>query len=200
MNRKKMVAGFWVVILVASALAYASTIKVWSSGEALRPSDLNDNFAHIHNLMVGGHGARLVNADVSASAAIAQSKIAGYAAFPKGWAHVAASCTSNPCTIADQSGSFVTSIARVGAGIYTVTLGTAPANAAFGVQIAPTCPTGTTGAVPVGVSCGVTGLQTIAPQFTIDCWDVSQLAYGTVGDGGSARVDCGFTITVWDED
>lgn len=195
MNRKKMVAGFWVVILVASALAYASTIKVWSSGEALRPSDLNDNFAHIHNLMVGGHGARLVNADVSASAAIAQSKIANSDRFSDGWAFVAASCTSASCTIAASSTSLFSGIARSSEGIYTATFASARVDANYAINVTPQC---SFSAFNSGVACNVVAQTTTA--FTFHCYETSWFAYGgSATDGGTPQADCGFSISYFDE-
>lgn len=56
--------------------ALAGTIKVWSTSEKVKASDLNANFAYIMNNFVGGQGARLVDADVTSSAGIQWTKLA----------------------------------------------------------------------------------------------------------------------------
>lgn len=116
--------GILAVVLLAIG-ATASSIKVWSTGEYLTSTDINANFAHIHSLMVGGHGARLLNADVSGSAAIAHSKLATPTLVPKAWAAIS-SCTGatdggtgDTCTLIDSSG--ITSIIAGVTGTYTVT-------------------------------------------------------------------------------
>src|SRR5687767_8565450 len=43
-------------------------IKSWSTGETIGNAEMNANFTHIHTNMVGGHGGRLTDIDVSASA------------------------------------------------------------------------------------------------------------------------------------
>lgn len=109
---------FAIGILIASVAA-AGTIKTFVNGETLTAADLNAVLQHIHGTMVGGHGARLVNADVNASAAIAHSKLATPALVPKAWAQIAPSCGASPC--ASPSGFGVASITRTSAGLYTVT-------------------------------------------------------------------------------
>lgn len=124
MNKK------WIVIsaLTASLIAGASAIKVWSA-EVLYFVDLNTNFAHLHDNMVGGHGARLVNADVSASAAIAVSKLAVNPLSAKAFVLVEVECTASPCTIQMQSpASFISGITRAAAGTYTATFTSTRAN------------------------------------------------------------------------
>ncbi len=123
----------WAVFLalVITGVVNASAIKTWTT-ETLRYSDLNSNFEHIHNTMVGGHGARLVNSDVSASAAIAHSKLATPALVPKLFAFTSnsAACAADPCSVAVTSG--ITSINWVSTGIYTVNFA-ARANANYAV-------------------------------------------------------------------
>jgi hypothetical protein len=121
--KKGLLAAF-----IVGALALASPLKVWVVGETLTYSDINANFQHIHSLMVGGHGPRLTNADVSGSAAISHSKLASPALVPKLWATVA-SCSSNPCTISEQSGG-ISSVGWTSAGVMTVNF-SARANATF---------------------------------------------------------------------
>ncbi len=128
-----------IIVLFVWSVAYASTIKTWSNGETVKAVDLNANFTHIHNTMVGNHGARLVNADISATAAIAHTKLATPALLPKAWAYVAPTCdgaaaAGTACTVADSSG--VTGIASNGtAGQYRVNLSYSPPNANFGVIV-----------------------------------------------------------------
>jgi hypothetical protein len=112
-------------LIILSLLATAGTagaIKVWSTGETLTASQLNANFSHIHSLMVGGHGARLVNADVSTSAAIASTKLANGSGIPKYWVSLAysgAGCGTavSACTVTGATGVTVTG---TGVGLYQV--------------------------------------------------------------------------------
>lgn len=112
--------GMLAVLLIALT-ASAAGLKVWVSGEQVTITDLNANFSHIHNVMVGGHGARLVNADVSASAGIASTKLADGPAIPKGLGYVdngAGSACSATCTVTNSKGT--TSVTRSGAGVYSI--------------------------------------------------------------------------------
>lgn len=162
------------ILLLATTLATAGAIKTWASGATLNSADLNNNFAHIHNAMVGGHGARLVDADVSGSAAIALSKIAGISAIilPKAWAHVslaASGCNTGAYPDAcDFTGSGVTGISNTALGVYTVTLSTTPANAAFAVVVNPVTAGGT-----FDRTCIPGDFAAAAPQFTIKCFDLA---------------------------
>lgn len=103
--------------------ASASAIKTWSSGEVLTASDLNAALAHLHTNLGHGHGAIVVNADISAAAAIAHPKMATPALLPKAWVYAGqagVACTVSPCTMYAQSG--FTSVTRTGAGNYLGTL------------------------------------------------------------------------------
>ena len=71
----KKLAPAVVVAALLSFVAFANPIKTWLAGDVITAADLNSALGHIHNTMVGAHGPRLVNADVSASAAISLSKI-----------------------------------------------------------------------------------------------------------------------------
>lgn len=112
--------------VLLAAVAGAGSIKVWSTGEYITSTDINANFAHIHNQMVGGHGARLVNADVSSAAAISHAKMATPSVLPKAWA-INDTClgttdggtTPQLCTLLDSSG--ITKVEANFAGFYTVT-------------------------------------------------------------------------------
>ncbi len=123
-------------LTIFATLATAGAIKSWASGETLHSADLNANFNHIHNLMVGGHGARLVDADVSSSANIAQSKIAGLttalnnlndAGVPqvntlvRAWGVFTTLCGAPTCgeVLSGQNG--ITSVSNTATGVWTVT-------------------------------------------------------------------------------
>ncbi len=162
---KKNIAGFILAAVLIAGLANAAAIKVWVSGELLRYTDLNANFAHIHNLMVGGHGARLVNADVSTTAAIAHSKLAVPALVPKAFAAVFSTCAAGTCTI--DSSSRVTSITWAAAGQYLITLAYTPVNASFAAI---------TGPLQSNTECYPSTVQTAAPQITMQCRTISTLA------------------------
>ena len=155
MNWKRSVLLAASVGLVIAGIVNAGSIKTWGT-ETLRASDLNSNFAHIHNTMVGGHGARLVDADVSAAAAIAHTKMATPALLPKVWAFVGpTSCTSTPCTVAATSG--VSSITRTSAGLYVVNFATR-SNAVYGTLVTPStndrfCTAGTLTTTSVTIRC-----------------------------------------------
>lgn len=169
------------LMVVAAGSALASSIKSWSGGDVLTSADLNANFSHIHNTMVGGHGARLVNADVSASAAIAHSKLATPALVPKAFAYVTngsdAACTTGTCTLESSSG--VTSVVWNSTGVYTATI-PARTDANYGVLVSAHgtdkyCTTGT--------------FSTTA--FVVDC-----RSYATTG----GVVDAAFTVMLMDND
>ena len=142
--------------VVVAAFAIAGPIKVWSPGVPLTSTDLNSNFQHIHNLMVGGHGPRLVNADVSSNAAISHSKLATPALVPKMWT-IVATCSTGTCTM--QEGSGVTSVTRSSTGIYTVNFpvrspnGGAPILTSTGASAFKTCSVTSYGTSSVGVGC-----------------------------------------------
>lgn len=125
-------------LLLVAGVAFGGAIKTWATGEVLRAADLNSNFAHIHNTMVGGHGARLVDSDVSASAAISHSKLATPMLVPRAMGTVETaggnSCTASPCAVIESTG--ITSVTRSGAGVYSVTI-PARADADFVVLITP---------------------------------------------------------------
>lgn len=114
-----------VAAVLWAAAAGAGSLYSWSSGETLSASQLNTNFSHIHNNMVGGHGARLVDADVSASAAISRSKLQNYQGLPTGFAKVGSgttACSTGTCTLGDSHN--VTSVTFNSTGNYTVTIPT----------------------------------------------------------------------------
>ncbi len=171
-----------IAALTASLIAGATAIKTWGA-EVLRYTDLNSNFAHLHDTMVGGHGARLVNADVSASAAIAHSKLATPALVPKVWGTVGitggagtAACGASPCTVTATSG--VTSVTRSSAGVYVVNF-TARSNAAYGFI----------------VSSNTTDLHCNGDSFT-----TSAATIGCRTTSTNTLTDSAFTILLLDND
>lgn len=174
MKKGLAVLGMLVVVFVAWGHAGAPSPTTWSAGQTLTHSALNDTVAHIHNTLSGG----ITNTHISSSAAIQHSKLQTPALVPKAWAKVASACAASPCTV--EAGSGVTSIARTGAGVYTVTLSYTPTNTAFGAFA-------TTHTADLYVV--VTGFATGAPQITVTC-----------NDAAGVDTDCGFSVTVMDND
>lgn len=118
----KLAAAFF----LSAAIAWAGTIKVWGTNDVLTAADLNANFAHIHNLMVGGHGPRLVNADVASGAAIAYTKVVASPYAPTAWGLIdTSSCAPDGGTCA-VTGLGTTSAIQNGTGVYYLTLTTSP--------------------------------------------------------------------------
>lgn len=126
----------WAIAIATSLLitgaAFGSAIKTWAFNESIKSTDLNSALSHIHGLMVGGHGARLVNADVSAGAAIAHTKLATPGLVPKAWASIA-NCGADPCTINSDTG--VNTVSRSGAGVYVANLDVTSGDTTFGVGV-----------------------------------------------------------------
>ncbi len=167
------------VFFAAASIVLAGSITTWSSGDVLTSNALNANFQHIHNTMVGGHGARLVDADVASNAGISHSKLATPALLPRAWGSSFSECSATPCTLTVSSG--ITSVVRNSTGSYTVTLSTARPDSTF-----------TYSALAFGASAhrlvklGTPGNTT---QFTFLCY--SDLSYAT-------PADCAFQFTVYD--
>lgn len=181
----KKIATLLMTLMACAALGGA--IHTWGSGDTLTSADLNANFQHIHNLMVGGHGARLVDADVSGSANIASSKLAAYRYIPRAWGDVSA-CTSGTCTIiASES---ITSVTRSATGVYAVNLGYTATNLNYAVLV-----TRTLGAV-VGTGSGYCIVEPVRTTvtFAVDCFRNT-----TDGTAGAAQ-DVGFSFIIMDND
>lgn len=115
--------------LLVAALATAGAIHTWSNGDTLSATDLNSNFTHIHNSMVGGHGARLLDADVSTSANIAYTKLQNGRGIARAFGRVAGTCAAGTCTMDNQLN--LTSIVHTGTGVYTVTMNYTATNSSF---------------------------------------------------------------------
>lgn len=163
---------------LVSTAAVAGAITVWNNNQTVTAAQLNGNFSHIHNTMVGGHGARLVDADVSSTAAIQHSKLLTPALVPKAWALVASGCDgamTNACTILASSG--ITSVVGTGgaAGRYNVTLTTNPPTTSFAAIVSPS---GT------ALAACLPGTRSItAPHLEVRCFD-----------GAGAAVNTGFQL------
>lgn len=176
-----------IAVLITVSPVIAGTIHTFANGEALTATNLNQPFAHIHSTMVGGHGARLVDADVNASAAIAQSKIANYRVFPRavGWVNsLSDTCLSNNAACTSTTGTNVTSITRVSSGVWNVVLSYNPTDTNFGVMVTPIEASST-----AGRACSVSDRAASGNHFQVECWD---LATPSVANPA-------FTFTVYDD-
>lgn len=161
-------------------LVESGAIKTWATGETLGSADLNANFQHIHNNMVGGHGARLLDADVSTTANIASSKLAAYRLIPIAWAGSPTTCAGSPCTIVNSSR--VTSITRAGAGSYRVNL--SPVLTDLNFVMAVSGNTGAQGRICYYVSAGST---------------TAQLIFVCNNDFVGTTVDASFSLVIYDD-
>lgn len=179
------------VVLLLGGYALSGPIKVWSNGERLNATDLNGNFADIHNAMVGGHGPRLVDADVSGSANIAYSKIQNGTNIPRAWAF-ARDCDGGACTVI---GSNVTTIGNSATGEYAVTLNYTPTDNRFGV-IATGGVQGGSYSISLMPVCTVDTRQTASPQFYVHCVNAGR--GNGAHDGGTLAIQADFTLTVLD--
>jgi hypothetical protein len=184
-------------LLLIPALAYASSIKTWVNGEKVNAADLNTNFSHIHNNMVGGHGGRLVDADVASNAAIASNKLAAYPLLPRAFARVGltagsvclgAAAAGTACTV--TASSQVTSVTTTGTtGTYRVNLAYTPADANYAVLV--TAHYGATVAACAAKAAGGAGgpFATTAPHFLVECRKL---------DGTTNLADVEFSVLVMD--
>lgn len=174
MKKELAVLGLLFIGFVAWGHSGSPSPTIWSSGQVLTYTALNNTIAHIHNTFDEG----ITNAMISGTASIEHTKLQVPALIPKAWAYVASTCSASPCTLA--ASSTVTSIARTGAGVYTVTLAFTPQNAAF-------APNATS--MTAALYCAATGPATAAPHFTVRCYDAT-----------GAAADAGFNFTVMDND
>lgn len=166
-------------LLVLGGFAVASSIKSWNGTEVVTNTDINTNFSHIHDNMVGGHGARLVNADVSASAAISHAKLATPALVPKAWASVTTACSADPCTITASSG--IATARRTAAGNYYVTFSVARPNDSYGVVITP-------------------GMGSAQIQCKMEDYETASAIFICENQSTGADADIGWTIMILDND
>lgn len=186
-----MIKRFGVSILLSllvAACAFAGNIKVWVSHEGLTSADLNANFAYIINHMVGGQGARLVDADVNASAAIKHSKLQYPGLVPKAWAKVAnCDCGAVVGTVTcSYTGSGILYIKSSGsAGVCNIFLNYTLNNSNFAA-------TATTYTVPDNIA--LNSITTGAPGVNL----FKTITYDTTT--GLAANNIGFSIMVMDDD
>lgn len=168
----KKLAFFWSALICSFAIA--GGIKTWSSNEIVTNTDLNANFQHLHSNLGHNHGAVIVNADISPTAAVSHSKLATPSLLPKLWAQVSPGCTASPCTLASSQG--VTSITRTGAGSYVVNF-PARTNAAYAVFLSSglgdiSCRYGANTTTTVAVICFTTStLAATDAEFSVMVMD-----------------------------
>lgn len=177
-----------VALLLVASIAAGSAIKSWTAGDVVTVTDLNGNFSHIHGLMVGGHGPRLVNNDIVSNAAITHSKMATPGLLPKssfviGNPNTQAACTSGTCAQSAASGAAATCVWNA-TGSYTCTWSVARANALYNVQLTSMYCTSGTGPC----FCSVNG-STGASAFGIICLDA-----------GNANANAVVGVLVMDDD
>jgi hypothetical protein len=101
-----------------------NTFKTWSTNETLTATDLNGNFAHLHNTPTGN----IRDANISTTAAIQHSKLAQPGLLPRAVAHVGTdlvtACNSAVVAACILNGALnITSVSGSGTlGKYNVTL------------------------------------------------------------------------------
>jgi hypothetical protein len=180
------VVASWLIVPAALAFTLNPPLKVWTTGETLKATDLNSNFSTIANAAT----RLLVNADFSATGALAHSKLATPALIAKAQGLISAGtdtpptyaiCAASPCLV--TAGSKITSVTRVSTGLYNVTLAYTPANTQFNVQAIIVA-----GGATV-VKCRPQTFATSAPQFQITCTDTA-----------AAVADTAFSLVVYDDD
>lgn len=170
------------VTLFVAGVVNAGAIKLWSNGDALNATDLNSNFNHIHNLMVGGHGARLVDADVSASANIKLSKLESSAGIASGMGFVSAPagtpCIADPCTVTDGLGIAAVNWGPAGNYVVTAAPGAFSGDSQFIVSVESRtvgtyCYSQSTGINTFAVFCNTFGGIATDVTFDVIFWDRS---------------------------
>lgn len=190
MKQKLIIA----VVCGVALVALAGPIKTWNAGEVVTASDINANFQHIHNLMVGGHGARLVNADVSASAGISHSKLATPALVPKAMGGIVTPCDGGTCAWNVNSG-FSSTFTRGAQGQYTVSFSSARPNANYVPIVTP---------IGDGINSVSNMVCGAAPTFTTSGFSVRcGLTFSrALTDAGSVTpdTDLPFSVVVFDND
>ncbi len=168
---KKYAAVF--LLVTVAVTAYATGLKTWTTRETVSATDLNANFAYVDSRAGHTGAAAIVNADISASAAIATSKLATPTLMPKAWATsydgLAPRDSDGLCTIV---GSKVTSITRHTQGIYDVVLAYTPVNDKFAILV--TCYTN--GQKLYGSH---SAISLSPPQFAIICYNEGGAAEDT---------------------
>ena len=166
---------FIAAVLFLTTGAFAGTIKVWVTGEVLRSSDLNANFAHIHNRAERS----LTNIDISPTAAIAHSKLATPALIPKALLSIRPDCVIGVCAeVLDIGATSVTT--WLGVGNYRVTWTTARPNLNY-------VPLVTIGKGGLPVHCLADLITTT--KFDVFCTDINT----------NAPIDSQFYVVIYDD-
>lgn len=185
-----------IVAVLLANLAIGSSLYSLTTGP-LKASYLNYNFDHLHNSMVGGHGGRLVNADVNTDAGISHHKLKDPQLVPKAWVSID-SCTttaSASCTIADNSGvTSVTADSSGNNGIYLVTLTRPPRrdNISGSVSVAPIATAWGAATGTNAIVCRALYFPNLYTESTVEvrCWNQRT---GTL-------TDWAFDLVVFEED
>lgn len=175
--------------LMSPSLVQAGTITQFNSDDTLSPTALNSNFNHIHGTMVGGHGARLTDSDVSPTAAISHSKLASPKLLPRAWVAIAANCAFPCLEVLNSASTGVSSISHTAVGRWTVTWSVARATTAYGVFIQPSYITDTP--PPSLVLCGY---SRVGAEFATTAINVA-----CETRGGGALIDVPFTVLMMDQ-
>lgn len=175
----RLSAPFLLLLLLLTVPVALAAQYTWSSGETVRATNLNANFTEVYALA----NATITNARISASAAIAHSKLATPALVPKAVIAIMGACsTSSNCTVAYNYGAAVTTVAQGStAGEYTVTWTSARSNASYVVAVTSF---GSSGGPHI---CSQTGSPTTT-TFLVKCTD-----------NAGAAASAGFTATVFDD-
>jgi len=110
-------------------LAHTSTpaFTVWSPGQGLTATALNDSLAHLHNTFSGG----IVDAHISSTAAISVSKLARPDLLPRSWAYTSGATNVPGAILTSGLTTSLTYTRGAGAGVFTYTLSPARPNANY---------------------------------------------------------------------
>jgi len=154
--------------------AYAVSLKVWATGETIRSSDLNANFAALN-----AYTGTITDSRIDGNAQISHSKLKTPGLIPKAWVYVAIICTVSPC-VKEESFGFG-NINRTSTGKYTLNLSYGPKNTNFATLVTAKGNAGT------NLYCMVTGQD--GTSVLIEC----QNAAGTF-------TDAAFSVVVMDID
>lgn len=169
-------------VMVFTGLALAGPIHTWGVGEVITSTDLNANFSHIHNTMVGGHGPRLVNSDISSGAAISHSKMATPSLLPKTWIQV--DCSTTPGTCTEIVGTGMSAAYGGVTGRATLTFDVGRSNSVYGATVSAYD--------TAGHNCNMTSHN--ATTIDVDCTRSNPDAGVT-----DAAVNSKFTLVVMDD-
>ncbi|UOF79738.1 hypothetical protein [Caudoviricetes sp.] len=176
MNKRNILYGLLALLLAVNA--FGGSVKTWSAGEFITANDLNAALTHLHTNLGHGHGAVIINSDVSASAGIAHSKLATPALVPKAFGFI--SCSPSVCSSDEVYG--IASTAYTSAGVYVVTLSAVRANTSFTVL--------------------VSSVSTASADVACHGWvlTTNTLAIRCITASTGAAVDSNFNIIVMDMD